>query len=368
MKVLCISVTPSPYQRDFFRALAAREECELEVTYLENVPDDSPWQVAAMEPWESVLPGRVFGKGRVRCHWNSPLPCIEGCDRVIVNAPLTGLTTQRMFRQLAACSAPPWVFWGELLLPRTGFRRALQLQLSSPIRSARAIVAIGRTAQADYEARFPGMAVHNIPYACDLVEFEQASRQRVAGAGCRFLFAGQMIERKGVDLLLEAFARLVADGLAVELHLVGREGALPGWLATLNASTRERVIYHGFVQPDGLPELFSMADVFVIPSRHDGWGVVVNQALGSGMPVVTSDAVGAGRDLVEDGKNGLVVPAGDSRALENAMRRLASDHDLVVRMADSATESAKVLTPEIAASAMVDIFNGIETDGGIRTR
>jgi glycosyltransferase involved in cell wall biosynthesis len=359
MKVLCLSVTPSPYQRDFFKALAVAPGCELTVVYYEVSPDDSPWQVEGLEPWESVMSGRVFGRGRVRCHWNSGLPNVRRFDRVIVNAPITAITTQRLFRRLVRRGAPPWYFWGEQLLPRTGARGALQRLLIDPIGGADAIVAIGNSAEQDYRRRFPESRVYNIPYACDLSEFEAAAASRVNAGMCRFLFVGQMIERKGVDVLLKAFENLVQEGLGVELHLVGREGDLPGWLASLQSGTRAQIVYHGFRQPNELPKLFGQADVFVLPSRHDGWGVVINQALGAGMPVITTTAAGAGRDLVTDCVNGLQVPSDDVPALSHALRTLAMDHPMRHGMALAASESAQKLQPSVAADRWMEVMKEV---------
>lgn len=360
MKILCFSVTPSPYQRDFFRALSIRSGGCLQVAYFEQTPDDSPWQTAKLEAWESVLNGHTFGKGRVRCHWNSPLPTLSNFDRILINAPLTGLTTQSLFRQLRRPSSPPWAFWGEQLLPRTGIRGAVQGHLAAPLSECGALVAIGRTAQEDYQRRFPHVAVHNIPYACSLSEFEAAATQRQPAEACRFLFAGQMIERKGVDVLLDAFQSLVAENLDIELNLIGRQGGLPGWLAALDETTRKRITYSGFKQPNELPDCFAEADVFILPSRHDGWGVVVNQALGSGLPVITSTAAGAGRDLIGDGVNGLHVSPGDVMELAAAMRELASNHPQRQRMADAAKISSKEIDPEIAAERWIKVLESLE--------
>src|SRR5690348_2274431 len=128
-----------------------------------------------------------------------------------------------------------------------------------------------------------------------------------------------MIARKGVDLLLAAFDRLVATGANVQLLLVGREADLPSFMQTVSPAGRAKIRYEGFRAPDSLAEYFGRSDVFVLPSRHDGWGVVVNQALAAGLPVIVSDAVGAGVDLVEDGVNGMRVAANDMKALYQAL-------------------------------------------------
>jgi glycosyltransferase involved in cell wall biosynthesis len=71
----------------------------------------------------------------------------------------------------------------------------------------------------------------------------------------------------------------------------------------------------GFRNPEDIPPIFAAADVFVLPSRHDGWGVVVNEALGAGLPIIASDRTGAAHDLVQHGVNGFVTGAGDVEAL-----------------------------------------------------
>lgn len=361
MKILVFSVTPSPYQRDFFKSFQQIGRIDLTVAYLEAAPGDTPWKIGKMEPWEVILPGRVIGNGRIRCHWNHGLPDVRDFDAVIVNAPLTGLSTQTIFHRLRTARQTQWFFWGELLLARRGWRGILQKILAAPLARASGVVAIGRIAQNDYCRRFPNTQVHNIPYTCDLHKFQKAGEQRTSSKPCRFLFVGQLILRKGTDLLLEAFTKLIRHGIRAELHLVGREGDLSPWMAALEEKVRLQIHYYGFAQPEALPEYFGRADVFVIPSRHDGWGVVVNQALGAGLPVITSSAVGAGMELVEDGVNGLLVPSGSVDSLFAAMRELATSPEKRTTMGFASQKLAAKLSPERAAARWLDV---IETTRG----
>ena len=360
MKVLAYSVTPSPYQREFFTALSDIDGVTLQVAYFEEAPVEAAWELGRLAPWESVIPGHRMGAGRFRCHWNNPLPSFAGFDRVILNAPVTGLTTQRLFRALGSNGSPPWAFWAERLRPHRAWKGAVQRYLVAPLANADAIVAIGRTAVDDYRHRFPTVPVHDIPYSCSLAEFETAAMAREASMTCRFLFAGQMIARKGVDVMLQAFARLVQSGLDVELHLVGREADLPGWMSQLDQQTCARITYLGFKQPHELPAIFAASDVFLLPSRYDGWGVVVNQALGAGMPVISSTAAGAGRDLIQDGRNGLHVLPGCADSLEAAMRRIAENPAERSAMACAALESSKVIRPESAARRWLDVLERLQ--------
>ena len=165
-----------------------------------------------------------------------------------------------------------------------------------------------------------------------------------------------MIARKGVDLLLAAFSEL---GEAARLLLVGREADLPALLAALPAGVRERCEYAGFQPPEALPRFFAQADVFVLPSRYDGWGVVMNQAIGAGLPVICSDMVGAGHDLVDEEVNGLKFRAGDAASLAAKMKRFLAEPALIGQWGAASREKARGFTPAVGAEKWVAAFREV---------
>ncbi len=168
------------------------------------------------------------------------------------------------------------------------------------------------------------MAVVDLPYFTRTDSFEQAAA-RAGGhdpkSTCRFLFCGQLIERKGIDLLFEAFEALMANGVDATLEIVGTgplEGPLRGGQSSAAA---QRTRWTGFLSPEELPQRFAAADVFVLPSRHDGWAVVINQALAAGLPVITTAAVGASQ-WVREHDAGCVIAADSVGELTDMMRRV----------------------------------------------
>ncbi len=314
-RVAFVSVVPSPYQRDLFAALAARDDVKPRVFYMERAAPDSPWPERPLAPYESYLPGFWFPLGHARVHVNWRLPSPRDFDVIVCNT-LMSLTGQWLMR--AKLRRARWMFWGEKL----GVPSRRHNLLTAPLHRAAGIAAIGTQAERDYAARFPETRIFNIPYHCDLAPFAAQPRAPRAPGIVTFFFCGQMIARKGVDQLLAAFATLPENA---RLLLIGREAELPQLLANLALPVRERVRYAGFQTPDALPNFFAQADVFVLPSRYDGWGVVVNQALGAGLPIIASDQVGAAHDLVCEGTNGFTFPAGDANALATAMHRYATN-------------------------------------------
>lgn len=343
VRVAFFSVVPSPYQRDLFAALAVRPEVQLKVFYLEEASPDSPWPRKPLASHEQILPGFWFGTGSVRTHVNWALPKLDGYDLVVLNT-LMSLTAQRLMR--FDLRGKTWLFWGE----RLGTKARWHDALCAPLKRSAGIVAIGSFAQQDYRRRFPDTRHFNIPYHCDLSPFLDRPRHQRVDEEVVFLLCGQMVARKGVDVILRAFCEL--DPRA-RLLLVGREADLPEMLATVPTTTRERIHYAGFQAPEKLPEFFSQADVFVLPSRYDGWGVVLNQALGAGLPILCSDAVGAGHDLVKEEQNGLRFRAGDMEGARAAMQRMLDEPGLIDTWGEESRRAAPAWQPASGAEKWV---------------
>ena len=130
----------------------------------------------------------------------------------------------------------------------------------------------------------------------------------------RFLFVGRFIERKGIDVLLDAFRGLERG----ELWLVG-DGPLRAFVED-EARGDPRIRVLGYADERSLPDVYRQADILVVPSLFEAWGLVVHEGLAHGLPVIATDQVAAADDLVAAGVNGYVVPAGSREALLAAMR------------------------------------------------
>jgi glycosyltransferase involved in cell wall biosynthesis len=159
-----------------------------------------------------------------------------------------------------------------------------------------------------------------LPYFSDLKRFEIAQRRRDAERV--FLFSGSLIGRKGVDLVASAFVKLAVEVPNVRLKIVG-DGELRQSLAQTLRPVSERVEFAGFKDWDELPALYSSADVLCVPSRYDGWGLVVPEGLAAGLPVIATDRMGAALEFIRTGVNGWLIPAGDETAILHAMREAA---------------------------------------------
>lgn len=195
------------------------------------------------------------------------------------------------------------------------------------------IIANSEFARASFVAH--GMApskVTAIRYAIDRAAIAPAAPRREHAAP-RILFVGGVVLRKGIPSLLEAFRRIDAPATlrlvgAPQPALIARCGGLP-----------PRAEVAGVRSGPALAAEYESADIFVLPSIEDGFGLVVLEAMLAGLPVVVSDHAGAA-EAVRDGHDGYVVPAGDADALADRLARLAADPELRRRMGTSARASA----------------------------
>jgi len=137
------------------------------------------------------------------------------------------------------------------------------------------------------------------------------------------LYVGQLIVRKRIDLLLQAFSQL--DAPSARLRIIGK-GAEQENLAQLatQLGIADRVRFSPSMPNAETVAAMADADVLVLPSRFDGWGAVVNEALMVGTPVICSNRCGAS-DVIENGRNGYVFEAGDVHALLARLESFCQD-------------------------------------------
>lgn len=164
----------------------------------------------------------------------------------------------------------------------------------------------------------------------------------------KVIFVGSLIRRKGIDLLADAVHTIVRSGRKIQVDIFG-PGALPPYLAQAEGITFRQTIAFGQAG-----SVIAGYDLLVLPSRYDGWGVVVNEALCAGVPVVTSDSTGAGCVAAELGA-GVIFPAGNADALAEVLMRLMDDRMLRDSLKLATLPAARLLQPEVAAQYLWNV-------------
>ena len=162
-----------------------------------------------------------------------------------------------------------------------------------------------------------------------------------------FLFAGRLVKEKGVFDLVSAYAKL-DENLRQQFGLVFvGDGASRRQLEERAALVSPGVVvFAGFAHRERLASYYSLAEALVLPTYSDTWGLVVNEAMACGLPVILSRAAGCGLDLVKENWNGFLIPPGGVEPLTEAMARLASQPDLLATMGAHSVDHISRYSPK----------------------
>jgi glycosyltransferase involved in cell wall biosynthesis len=195
--------------------------------------------------------------------------------------------------------------------------------------------------------------IFDVPFAVDNERFINAARvslkerisirQRLGlpEEGPVILFASKFMRRKRPDDVIRAAEALGNMGLQFTMLVIGG-GEMEAELKKMVASLKlDNIIVGGFVNQTELPSIYAACDIFVFPSENEPWGLVVNEVMCAGLPVVVADKVGCVPDLVKEGVNGYLIQAGDVPSLVRALSQLIVDDDLRGRMGK---ESLRLIT------------------------
>jgi 1,2-diacylglycerol 3-alpha-glucosyltransferase len=164
-----------------------------------------------------------------------------------------------------------------------------------------------------------------------------------------------LIPSKGVFDLFDAYTLLPAE-LRAEwgLVFVGSGAAMHELQQRAAHEQSGSIKIAGFAQREQLAAYYGLAEALVFPTHTDPWGLVVNEAMACGLPIIASDAAGCTADLVRDGWNGYVVPAGDVRQFAAAMEKIAACKELRSKMAEHSLELIAQYSPEACATGIAN--------------
>ena len=239
-----------------------------------------------------------------------------------------------------AAPATPWVL-------RSRLRNAFYLRWL--FRRIAAFLCIGTRNHEFYQSY--GISedrLFSMPYTVDNAFFQARSAQaagqrevlrRALGLEPKrpvILFAGKLVAAKAPGELLAAFGRIYPQYNvdAAPYLLYAGDGLLRGALEEQAKPFGDAVRFLGFCNQSHLPVLYDLCDVFVLPSRFEPWGLVVNEAMNAGRPVIVSDRVGAAADLVANGANGFIYPSGAVRILAARLSEVLDSPRLRIAMGE----------------------------------
>jgi glycosyltransferase involved in cell wall biosynthesis/peptidoglycan/xylan/chitin deacetylase (PgdA/CDA1 family) len=353
---------PSPHMVALLESVAAREDCTLEVLYCGRSAPGRDWGTHS-----GRIPHKyVYGfSGPLGLQLNPDL--IRTMDRMrvdiwIVNT-IYGSPTTLLAAGWLRLNRKPWVYMNEPVRPRSGLHASLrEIPLGFILKRADGIIGTGRAAVDMYRRRLrEDRPCESVPYFIDLSSFLNLPNPvpPAAGEDLQFVSSCQFIKRKGLGYLLQACKKLPQAGW--HLTLIG-DGPLRSELEReleMNA-LQGRVRISGSIPYSNREAAFAGSHVFVLPSLWDGWGMVIPEALASGLPAISTDQVISAHEFIQDGKNGFLVPACNPNALAEKMLWFLRNMDLYSLMSRAARESVADYKADLGAETLVSYLRNLD--------
>lgn len=201
-------------------------------------------------------------------------------------------------------------------------------------------IAVSRAARDAYQHYFE-TPFDIVPNGIDLERFAPNGFHPAPDGQQQLLFVGQMVPKKGLSTLLDAFEMLIEEFPELRLSVVGDGPLLEVNRRRLSARARGRVQFLGQVHGEALADLYRRCDVFCAPSiGHESFGITLLEGMAAGKPIVASRIAGY-LDVVTDGREAILHRSRDARDLRDALRRVVTDGDLRARLARQATKTVQ---------------------------
>ena len=344
-RLAILNTHPIQYFAPLYRRLAQEPDIDLTVYFCSRQGSEEyldagfgeriKWDTSLLDGYQHKFLNNLRAKDQVRGFWSLINPQIiselrlNAYDAFWVNGHnhasyLIGIGASKFLRipVFMRCET-------HLELHRSGLKRAIRKPLMRILYNhlCNACLPIGTLNRNFY--LFHGVKenrLFSVPYTVNNEYFFSAASECNAKTELRqdlglpadrplILFASKLIPRKRPMDLLRAYHRLCDLGVESGVVVVGSGEEEPSLKDYVQEHRLPHVYFFGFRNQSELPKFYSIADVFVFPSENEPWGLVLNEVMCAGLPVVVSTGVGAARDLVRHGQNGFVYETGDIEAL-----------------------------------------------------
>lgn len=166
------------------------------------------------------------------------------------------------------------------------------------------------------------------------------------------LSVGQFIQRKGNDILLKAASTIDKN---IGIYFIGGI-ATDEYNVLIKKYSLTNIHFVGFKSKEILNKYYEMSDLFVLPTRNDIWGLVINEAMAFGLPIITTDKCVAGLELVKNNENGFIVPVEDNGELSNKINAILNNEQIRANMSINNLLKIRKYTIENMAEEHMNVF------------
>lgn len=361
-RILYLTNIPSPYRVEFFNELTKYMDVTVAFELRNAKNRDEGWQSE-----ESYKFKAVFMKQLITRTESAYCPEVfkllkEFKNDIIVVGGYATPTGMAAILYLKAKKIPFYLncdggFIGNDSLfkkkVKTFFIGSANYYLSTGVGADKYLVYYGAKKERIYHYSFSSLREEDIEATVKTEDEKVSLRKELGITGKNMIvFVGSFIHRKGIDILLKA-CKGKEDTAVV---LVGGSD-ISGYEEVISSKLKKYIYPVGFKNKEEIKKYYQAADLMVLPTREDIWGLVVNEAMAQGLPIVTTNRCLAGLSLVENDKNGYVVPVEDVNAVKDAIEKIF-EGDNAVEFGKKSLDKIKNYTIEKMAIEHRDIFEG----------
>lgn len=351
-KVAIIHNIISPYRVPFFIKLSKHPSIDLFVYFCAKKHKERKWDVFESDRYNyEILSGVTLNFAGNSYHVNPSIASKlirEKYDAVIIGG-YSNFTTQMAF-VISKLLKTPVILWSESTQNEPNMLRTLSKPLTGFItRHATAYIAASTSAKdffiangASAEKIFvPPNTVNTDFFTKESLKYKIKKNELKRELGIInskvILYIGQLIKRKGIEFLLFAYKKLKEEYDDVGLAVVGSGPLKKELLDLCQRENIKDVYFIGFIQQKQLPLYYSIADLFILPSLVETFGLVINEAMACGLPVITTKVAGA-KDLINPGENGFIVDEANVDQLYLAIKEIILNDKVMIKMGETSLE------------------------------
>lgn len=362
MRVLYLSNIPSPYRVDYFNELG--KSCDLTVLFETNASAerDEEWKRYRFEHFRGIiLKGRRVNADTAFCP--SVIKYLKKGQYDVVVVTVLASPTALLAVNTLQRRKIPYFYEGDggFAGKTTGLKARIKHYIisnaykcfSTSAEFDRYCITYGATPENILRYPFTSVKKEELLHI-PLAKEERRKRKQAFGIAeeCAVVSVGQFIPRKGFDLLLECSKELPEE---VGVYIVGGQPT-EEYLAICEKYDLRKVHFMEFMPKERLMQFYRAMDIFVLFTREDIWGLVVNEAMASGLPVISTNRCIAALELIEEGENGFLVETDNTEQMKDALLRLVNSEELREKMSDRAIRRMEQYTIENMAAEHMKAF------------
>lgn len=366
MRLLFLSNVPSPYMVDFFNELGMK--CDLTVIFEKKSSSErnKSWEKYKFITFKGiVLNGITTSVDAAFCPQVVKYINKVDYDFIIVTNPATptGVTAIEYMKLRRI----PFILESEGSFAKSGigfkerFKKHLmsgaKLYFSTTPKADEYFLMYGATKEKIVKYPFTSLYESDI-LKSPLSHSEKSIKKDALGLkGERIVVAaGRFIPTKQYDFLIQGWSKVNKN---YTLYIVGEGPERAKYEELIKQYGLSNVYLTGFMMKETLFDYYRSADLFIHPTSTDVWGLVINEAMACGLPVITTDMCIAGLELVKNGENGYIVSVGDEKELLEKISIILSDDELRAQMASRSIEKIRRFTFEEMAEVHIRVLKSL---------